>query len=427
MYRVVEAAKGELGVYVRSGGTNSPARFTIRGPSFSNLQALPAMATGEYAPDLVATLGSLDTIVGAVDRYRVVAPSTHRPRPLRRSHCVKNAPIARAFPRFVPFSTVPNVANRVLRRRHAATSFRRLVKRRGMSIGSLDDETVEKYREAGTVLREVLDEAADRVEPGVTHLEVAEFAEERIRERADGCAFPANISVNEEASHATPGRDDATEFGEDVVCLDCGVHVDGYIADAAVTVDHAGEPELVEAAEEALDAALDAIGPGVETGEVGAEIEDVIRGYGFNPILNLSGHGVAQWDAHTGPNIPNRGTDRGVKLEVGDVVAVEPFATTGSGKVSEGSKEEIYSLETERSVRNRQAREVMEQVTERYRTLPFATRWLDVSRAEMAVRRLERQGVLHGYPVLKEDDGALVSQAEHTVVVTEDGCEVITA
>ena len=291
----------------------------------------------------------------------------------------------------------------------------------------LDDETLEKYRHAGTVLREVLADAAELIEPGATHLDVAEFAEERIDERADGCAFPANISIDEEASHATPGADDDTEFGEEMVCLDCGVHVDGYIADAAVTVDRSGNDDLVEAAEEALSAALDVVGPGVETGEVGAAAEDVIRGYGYTPILNLSGHGVAQWDAHTGPTIPNRGTDRGVELEVGDVVAIEPFATTGRGKVSEGSNAEIYSLERDRSVRNRTARQVLDQVREAYRTLPFAARWLESRRAGMAIQRLEQQGVLHGYPVLKEDDGELVSQAEHTVVITEGGCEVLTA
>ncbi|MFC7069830.1 NADH-quinone oxidoreductase subunit D [Halobaculum lipolyticum] len=68
LYTAVEAAKGELGIYVRADGTDSPARFKIRGPSFSNLQALPEMAEGEYVPDLVATLGSLDTIMGEVDR-----------------------------------------------------------------------------------------------------------------------------------------------------------------------------------------------------------------------------------------------------------------------------------------------------------------------------------------------------------------------
>ena len=68
VYRAVEAAKGELGIYIRSDGTETPARFKIRGPSFSNLQALPEMASGEYVPDLIATLGSLDTIMGEVDR-----------------------------------------------------------------------------------------------------------------------------------------------------------------------------------------------------------------------------------------------------------------------------------------------------------------------------------------------------------------------
>src|SRR6056297_574416 len=68
IYRAVEAAKGELGIYIRSDGTETPARFKIRGPSFSNLQALPEMAVGEHVPDLIATLGSLDTIMGEVDR-----------------------------------------------------------------------------------------------------------------------------------------------------------------------------------------------------------------------------------------------------------------------------------------------------------------------------------------------------------------------
>ena len=296
-----------------------------------------------------------------------------------------------------------------------------------MSMRTLDDETVEKYQEAGNALRTVMDETAELVEPGTAHLEVAEYAEERIRELADGCAFPANISIDEEASHATPARDDETEFAEgDLVCLDLGVHVDGYIADSATTIDLGNNAELVEAAEQALEAAIEVMGPGVEVGVVGGEIEDVIRGYGYTPILNLSGHGVAQYDAHTGPNVPNRGVDRSVELDVGDVVAVEPFATDGRGKVGEGNTEEIYGLEQEQSVRNRMARQVLEQVVEEYQTLPFAARWLDSSRAEMALRRLKQADAVHGYPVLKEDEGNLVSQAEHTLIVTDDGVEITT-
>ncbi|WP_435144148.1 type II methionyl aminopeptidase [Halobaculum sp. P14] len=293
-------------------------------------------------------------------------------------------------------------------------------------MSALDEDVLAKYREAGDVLTTVMAEAREKIEPGVTHLEVAEFAEDRIREEGAGIAFPVNISVDEEASHATPGRDDDAEFGEDVVCLDVGVHVDGYIADAATTVDLAGEVELKEAAEEALEAAVDAAGPGVPVGEIGAEIEDVIEAYGYTPVYNLSGHGVERFDAHTGPNVPNRGVDRSVELEPGQVVAIEPFATDGRGKVGEGSEEEIFELTNDRSVRNRAARQALEEIRE-LDGLPFAARWLSSSRAEMALRRLKTNGVVKGYPVLKEADGTLVSQAEHTLVVTEDGVEVTTA
>ena len=290
----------------------------------------------------------------------------------------------------------------------------------------LDAEKYEKHRQAGRILADVRDEAAEMVEVGVSHLEVAEWAEQEIRDRGAQPAFPVNISIDEEAAHATPSIDDDTTFGEEMVNLDIGVSIDGWLADTAVTVDLSGNPELVEASEEALDAALSIIEAGVETGTIGAEIEDVITGYGFNPVVNLTGHGLGHWEQHTQPNIPNRAVSQGTTLEVGDVVAIEPFATDGSGKVSEGNSEEIFALENERSVRDRNARQALEQITEEFRTLPFATRWLDVSRPKMALRRLTSQNVVHGYPVLKEADGKLVSQKEHTIIVTEDGCEVTT-
>ncbi|WP_327051200.1 type II methionyl aminopeptidase [Halomicrococcus gelatinilyticus] len=291
----------------------------------------------------------------------------------------------------------------------------------------LSAEKYEKHREAGEILAQVREEAADRVEVGASQLEVAEYAEDRIRELGGKPAFPVNISVDEEAAHATPGIDDETTFGEEMVNLDIGVHIDGWIADTAITVDLSGHDELADASAEALDAALEVVEPGVETGAIGAEIEEVIDGYGFNPVVNLSGHGLAHYEQHTDPNIPNRAVSQGIELEVGDVVAIEPFATDGSGKVTEGADEEIFALEREGSVRNRQARQALDQITEEFRTLPFATRWLDVSRPEMALRRLKMSDVVHGYPVLKEDEGNLVSQKEHSVIVTEDGCDVFTA
>jgi methionyl aminopeptidase len=293
------------------------------------------------------------------------------------------------------------------------------------SEDDLDDERYRNYREAGEILAQVREETAEKVEVGVTHLEVAEYAEDRIRELGGEPAFPVNISIDEVAAHDTPSADDRT-FGEEMINLDIGVHIDGWLADTAITVDHSGNPDLVDASAEALEVAVETIGPGVETGEVGAAIEEVIDGYGYNPVVNLTGHGLGHWEQHVPPNIPNRAVDQGVEFSVGDVVALEPFATDGSGKVQEGSREEIFALEHERSVRNRQARQALDEITDRFKTLPFATRWLETSRAEMALRRLKMADVVHGYPVLKEDEGFLVSQKEHTVIITEDGCEVTT-
>ena len=291
----------------------------------------------------------------------------------------------------------------------------------------LGSERYEKHREAGEILSQVLSEAADRVEVGASLLSVAEFAEERTRELGGEPAFPCNISVDEEASHATPAPDDEATFGEEMVCLDVGVHVDGWIADAATTIDLSGNPDLVEAAEDALEAAIETVAPGVHTGEVGAAVESAIDGHGYNPIVNLSGHGLAEYDAHTGPNVPNRAIDTGVEFEVGDVVAIEPFATDGRGKVGEGTGAQIFSLLEAKRVRDRKARQLQETIEEEYRDLPFALRWFDDARAEMSLRRLEMSDAARSYPVLKEEEGRLVSQAEHTVIVTEDGCEVTTA
>jgi methionyl aminopeptidase len=295
-----------------------------------------------------------------------------------------------------------------------------------MSDVDFESEQYENCREAGEILAQVRDEAAERVEVGTGYLEISEWAEDRIRELGGEPAFPVNVSVDEEAAHGAAGPDDDRTIGEDLVKLDLGVHIDGWLADTAVTVDLAGEAELTEAAAEALDAALDVVEPGVETGEIGAAIEDAIEGYGYNPVVNLTGHGLGHWEQHTTPNIPNRAVEQSAELEVGDVVAVEPFATDGGGKVQEGSQEEIFALEREGSVRDRTARQALEQITEEFRTLPFAARWLDVRRPGMALRRLQRQDIVHGYPVLKEEDGRMVSQKEHTVIVTEDGCEVTT-
>lgn len=304
-------------------------------------------------------------------------------------------------------------------------------KRFGVGIDMTDNvnrkqEILEKYREAGRILKIVRTEAVEMIRVGNSLLKVAEFVENRTIELGGKPAFPCNISRNEEAAHATPKAGDSDIFGKDMVKLDIGVHVDGYIADSAVTVDLSGNPDILKAAEEALEAAIDLARPGITTGKIGAAIEDSIRSYDLSPITNLTGHGLSNYEAHEEPLVPNKRVEGGVILREGDVFAIEPYATDGSGLIHEGgSWAEIYSLKTKKPVRMPAFRNVLKQVEE-YKKLPFAKRWLNSEKLDFALIQLEKAEIFNSYPVLIESAGGLVAQAEHTIVITHDGCEVTT-
>lgn len=290
----------------------------------------------------------------------------------------------------------------------------------------MDPEILEKYRKAGTILKQVRENAVPRVKKGAKLLEVANAIEAEIAEKGGLPAFPVNISLNQEAAHDTPGIDDEREFGDDMVKVDIGVHVDGYIADTAVTVDLSGNPDLVKASRAALEEAIKLVRPGVNTSEIGGVIEATIEGFGFKPVYNLTGHGLERFVQHSEPAIPNKRIGQGVALEAGQVIAIEPFATNGIGIVVEGSFIEIFNIIKIKPVRMPHERELLKAI-QRYNGLPFARRWLaDIKYVDKSLTSLMRQGILHGYPVLVEHQRGLVSQAEHTMIVTEDGCELTT-
>jgi methionyl aminopeptidase len=209
------------------------------------------------------------------------------------------------------------------------------------------------------------------------------------------------------------------------VKLDLGVHLDGYIADTAATVDLGDHPLLVEASREALEQAIALVRPGVTTGELGAAIQGEIERRGFRPVINLTGHGLERYRIHAPPTIPNIAFQGGAILREGTAFAIEPFASTGSGMVSDSPRIQIFQQIAEKPVRMAAARAILEQVRER-NGLPFARRWLDGSRLEIGLSTLVRASILHAYPVLHDQPGSLVSQAEHTLIVTGDGALVTT-
>lgn len=291
-------------------------------------------------------------------------------------------------------------------------------------------EGLEEYRKAGKIASEVREWSKGLIKPGAKALEVADAIEEKIKDKGAGIAFPCNVSLNEVAAHYTPFAKDDLEFKEsDVVTIDLGAHIDGYIADTAYTIDLSGEhQDLVDASVAGLDAAIDTVKAGVSVSEIGEAIENAIRERGFKPIENLTGHELKQYDLHAGVAIPNIKVPFDKTLEEGQAFAIEPFATNGRGRVIEGGRTEIYSFLRPAPTRLAEGKVVMELAAERG-GLPFPERWfkeLNQFKLKMALRELVKRDALHGYPVLQEAEKGLVSQAEHTLIVTSDGCEVTT-
>jgi len=288
------------------------------------------------------------------------------------------------------------------------------------------DDIFERYRDAGILAAKVLREGADEIRVGVSYLELVESVESRVRAQGADLAFPLNVSLNEDAAHDTASTGDERVFSKgDVVKLDLGVQLDGYIADTATTIDLGTNDLLVEASREALEAAIKKVRPGATAGELGAAIQHEIERRGYRPVANLTGHGLGQYVIHNPPTIPNVGIHGGAVLEEGMVFAIEPFATTGSGRVGEKARMEIYSQIGLKPVRIPSARAVLERVRTR-RGLPFARRWMQDKKMDIALAGLVRSQVIRGYPVLSDIPGSLVSQHEHTLIVTDDGCIVTT-
>jgi methionyl aminopeptidase len=290
----------------------------------------------------------------------------------------------------------------------------------------MKDEILDMYRESGRIARDILDKGAGEVRIGASYLEVVEYVEDMVGNEGAGLAFPLNLSLNEAAAHDTASPGEARIFQKgDVVKLDLGVHLDGYIADTATTIDLGSNSLLLEASDQALSRAIEYVRPGATTGQLGAAIQNEIESRGYRPVANLTGHGLARFIIHTPPNIPNIGGDGGAVLEEGMVFAIEPFASTGSGRVNERPRTEIFQQTAIKPVRLASARKIIESVRER-RGMPFARRWLPVDKTDLALSALIRMQVLRSYPVLADLPGSLVSQHEHTLIVTEEGCLVTT-
>ncbi len=286
----------------------------------------------------------------------------------------------------------------------------------------MHEDEIKKLKEAGRIAKQVVDYAKSIIKPGMLLLEIAEKIDSKILELGGKPAFPVNLSIDEIAAHSTPAWDDK-RLAEGLLKVDIGVHLDGYAADTAFSLDLDNSEEnkkLIEAAQKALEKALEIIDMEANLREIGKVIEKTISLRGFQAIRNLSGHSIERYNLHSGLTIPNYDNSKDYEFTEG-LYAIEPFATTGLGSVKDGKPSEIYVMQREGNVRDEIAREVLKFILQEYKTFPFCSRWIYKkfgSRGLLALKRIQEAGILHNYAQLVERGAGIVAQAEHTVLLT---------
>jgi len=285
---------------------------------------------------------------------------------------------------------------------------------------------------SGEIASRVLKEISDMIEPKVKIIRICTTAEKKIREYGGIPAFPCNVSINHIAAHSTSpigDRSEIPEFG--LVKIDIGVHLDGYITDTALTIDIDGTLEgFIAATVDALEEAILMMQPGASLGTVGAKIESIIKAYGLRPISNLTGHNIKRYQLHGGKQVPNTKARGTPKVEIGEYYAIEPFATSGIGTVVDSEYVYIFAntgLDTQLTGTTEKLRVYLR---EKYGPLPFASRWIGSSNKEVEIvdeiRALIQAKAIRGFPLQIEKKGRPVSQAEHTVFVSEEGPVILT-
>ncbi|MDR0912375.1 MAG: type II methionyl aminopeptidase [Methanobrevibacter sp.] len=304
---------------------------------------------------------------------------------------------------------------------------------------------IEDYHKAGEIVSKIRDDASKMIKEGLLVLDLVEYVENEIKNMGAEIAFPCNVSINEIAAHYTAYLNDPTEIqAGDLVKLDLGAHINGYIADTAITIMAPGDSlednldedtieknqKLIDASAEGLDAAIATVRDGVSLNKIGEEVEKVINSYGFNPIVNLHGHSLEQYNLHSGLSVPSNKDKNNQKIREGDVLAIEPFATDGLGFVTDTPDIYIFRFLKERPLRVLYTKKVLKTIKTNYSSLPFSYRWLNKiypgARLFAAINQLIDIGAIYPYAALKEKTNKWISQTEHSVIVEKDGCEVFT-
>ena len=289
------------------------------------------------------------------------------------------------------------------------------------------DNELELWKKSGKIAGEAREFGKDLLKENANLLEIARKIEDFIEKKGAKPGFPVQISINGLAAHYTPFPDDLTLLkAGDVVKLDLGTHIEGFLGDTALTAEikTKNNSEIIKASKEALDEAIKLCKPGVRVCEIGEVVNETITSFGFKPIKNLSGHKVDRYILHSNISIPNFNNNDKTKLEEGMVVAIEPFASTGAGFIREGKPSSNFRLHNPKQVRDPMTRDVLDFIKKEFVSLPFAKRYLvkkfPIGKVNFTLANLLKQGIISEYAQLPEvEENCMVSQHEHTIYISD--------
>lgn len=288
----------------------------------------------------------------------------------------------------------------------------------------------EKILKAGKIASEAREYARGFIKKGMLLIEIANKIEDKMEDLGAKPAFPTCLSINELAAHGTPSYDDK-RIAEGILKIDMGAHIDGWISDTAFSLDLENSEEnkkIIEASEKALGNVIKKIKKGIKIRDIGKTVQETIESYGLSPIINLFGHEVKNYELHSEISIPNFDNRNEKSLPIG-LYAIEPFATSGGGKIHDGNPSGVYRLINEKNIRSSIAREVLTLIKKDYSRLPFCSRWIVKKfgvRGMIGLKQLEENQNLHQYAELIENSHGKVAQTEHTILVEEDKITVTT-
>ncbi|KAJ9285624.1 hypothetical protein DTO027B5_6423 [Paecilomyces variotii] len=319
-----------------------------------------------------------------------------------------------------------------------------------------DDGFLDDYRKGAEVHRHVRQWTQKNVRPGQSLSEIALSIEDGVRALLgndglepgacliSGLGFPTGLALNNCVAHYTPnpGQRDIVLQASDVMKVDFGVHINGWIVDSAFTITF--DPtydNLLSAVKDATNTGIKNAGIDVRISDVSAAIQETMESYEVEingktvpvkPVRNLSGHDIKHYRIHGDKSIPFIKNNDQTKMEEGEIFAIETFGSTGRGYVTDGpgvygyGKDPYAPKKITSSLAS--ARSLYQKINENFGTIVFCRRYLErlgVQRYLAGLNNLVSQGVVEKYAPLMDVAGSYSAQFEHTILLREFNKEII--